>query len=168
MAAERGFATTDEHDYHLCEQWRKTVGRDDQVWVLGDLCMANPTYALELIAGLPGNKHLIPGNHDACHPMHRDSHKWQPEYGIIFDSVQVHARRRINHRDVLLSHFPYTADRGETRYPQYRLPDLGTMLLHGHTHLPERRTSDHEIHVGLDAWDLKPVSLDTIASMMAS
>ncbi len=81
--------------------------------------------------------------------------------------------------EVLLSHFPYHRDRGEARHTQWRLPNEGRWLLHGHTHGTERVTysvarlgeSIHkktvrEIHVGVDAWDLTPVPLTTIASLI--
>src|SRR5437762_12320090 len=103
VAGIRGFDSTDEHDEHLMSEWRKRVKPDDQVWVLGDLACSSPTHALELIQWLPGTKHLISGNHDNCHPMHRDSHKWQPKYLAAFASVQPFARRRIDGREILLS-----------------------------------------------------------------
>lgn len=71
-------------------------------------------------------------------------------------------RRRIADQVVLLSHFPYgNRDRGAPRYLQYRLPDLGEWLLHGHTHSNERQLGK-EIHVGWDAWG-RLVSEDEIA-----
>lgn len=167
VAGHRGFADVTEHDEVVTQNWQKVVHKDDQVWVLGDIAVSSPAGALALLADLPGQKHLISGNHDGCHPMHRDSHKRVAAYLDVFASVQPFARRRIDGAEVLLSHFPYTTDRGfEARYPQYRLLDLGKWLLHGHTHLPERRTGDHEIHVGLDAWGLCPVRLDQIQAMM--
>lgn len=160
IAGLRGFGEdTDAHDAALATAWDGLVGKDDHVWVLGDLTMkGNPADALAWIVARPGVKHLVAGNHDPCHPMHRQAHKLQPRYLEAFASVQPYARRKIDGRVVLLSHFPFHADRGEVRYAQYRLPDLGEFLLHGHTHSRERFTSDHELHVGLDAWDLRPVS----------
>jgi calcineurin-like phosphoesterase family protein len=135
-------------------------------WVLGDLAVSRPDRALALLNLLPGRKHLIVGNHDRCHPMHRTAHKHQRAYLDVFDSVQAFARRRIGDQAVLLSHFPYASDHtDEVRYTQYRLRDEGMWLLHGHTHGPERRHG-HEIHVGVDAWDLAPVSLEQIESLM--
>jgi len=165
VAKIRGFESVQEHDAVIAKHWRKAVGKHDTVWVLGDLAVSNPDYALSVIAGLPGVKHLISGNHDGCHPMHRDAHKRQKKYLKVFDSVQSAARRRINGEDVLLSHFPYNKDRHEVRYTQWRLRDEGLWLLHGHTHGPERREG-REIHVGLDAWDYKPVHLSTIENLM--
>lgn len=160
----RGFPSADEHDRHLAEQWRSRVRPSDHVWVLGDLAVSSPTNALAIIESLPGQKHLISGNHDKCHPMHRDAHNWQRRYLNVFDSVQPFARRKIADRDVLLSHFPYHVDREEPRHTQYRLRDEGAWLLHGHLHAAEQVTSEREMHVGVDAWGLAPVSLDAIAS----
>lgn len=167
VAEHRGFGTTQEHDEALRAIWVRTVSSDAQVWVLGDLSAggkASTLNALEFCAALPGEKHLVLGNHDPAHPMHRDAHKWQRLYMEVFTSVQPYARRRIHGQSVLLSHFPYEADRGsEVRYPQYRLPNLGEFLLHGHTHSASKHTSRRELHVGLDAWGMELVPVDTVA-----
>jgi calcineurin-like phosphoesterase family protein len=162
VAKLRGFTSTDEHDQAILDNWDRVVRPDDQVWVLGDLTMSNPAQALQELRGLPGRKHLIAGNHDACHPMHRSAHNRQRAYLATFESVQAFARRRILGREALLSHFPYSADHTtDARFMQYRLRDEGALLLHGHTHGPERRHG-HEIHVGLDAWGMTPVALHQI------
>lgn len=167
VAGLRGFDTPEKHDQHLMDQWRERVHKNDQVWVLGDLAVSSPFRALEIIDSLPGRKHLIAGNHDRCHPMHRDSHKWQPKYLTAFESVQAFARRRVSGAGItLLSHFPYSKDRHEARYMQYRLRDEGAWLLHGHTHQADQRREGREIHVGVDAWGFAPVSLETIADLM--
>lgn len=156
------------HDRTLANNWDACISRHDLVWVLGDISIGgsqNVRAALEWISARPGRKRLITGNHDGCHPMRRDSHKWQPEYLQAFESVQSAARIRFarqNQIDVLLSHFPYHDDHTETaRYGQWRLRDEGELLLHGHTHGSEQVHS-YELHIGLDAWDLKPVSQEAV------
>lgn len=166
VAGLRGFEGTEEHDAHLADEWASRVGKNDQVWVLGDLAASSPTAALDLIRSLPGTKHLIAGNHDGCHPMHRDSHKWQPKYLTAFASVQAFARRRIDGTEVLLSHFPYAKDRHEARYMQYRLRDEGAWLLHGHTHDADQRAEGREIHVGVDAWGFAPVPIHVVTELV--
>ncbi|ATN94057.1 phosphoesterase [Mycobacterium phage Kumao] len=181
------------HDDILAAIWDKTVGKDDHVWVLGDISSGSPVgqrNALEWLQRRPGHKHLVAGNHDRVHPMYRDSHRWFPRYMEAFESVQMAARRRIplpeGHVPALLSHFPYGRDRGEIqRYPQWRLPDMGEWLIHGHTHGTERLTlgtkavdaeghpptswhHTQEIHVGLDAWEFTPVHLDQICDLILS
>ena len=92
----------------------------------------------------------------------------------VFESVQAFARIRIDGRPVLLSHFPYYGDHTALdRHSQYRLKDQGLWLLHGHTHSREKLGpfmlpvvtfngepfyQGRQLHVGVDAWDLHPVS----------
>lgn len=101
--------------------------------------------------------------------MFRDAHKHLRAYLEVFASVASAARRRVDGREVLLSHFPYTRDRGTARHDQWRLPYQGLWLLHGHTHGTERVTyHQREIHVGLDAWDLQLVPLETVAALLVA
>lgn len=153
------------HDGMLSENWDAHVGRDDIVWVLGDISAGGSNAqrnALQWITQRPGRKRLVSGNHDGCHPMHRNSHNWLREYLKAFESVQSAARIRINGHSVLLSHFPYRDDHTEVpRFDQWRLRNLGELLLHGHTHSAER-VHGRELHIGVDAWGMKPVAVQTI------
>ncbi len=45
--------------------------------------------------------------------------------------------------------------------PEYRPRDCGGFVVHGHTHSAVK-FRDRQIHVGLDAWDLMPVPLNTL------
>ncbi|TXH08431.1 MAG: hypothetical protein E6R04_10745 [Spirochaetes bacterium] len=174
VAELRGFTDPAEHDGELAARWDGLVADADVVWVLGDISGGGPrsqARALEWVAQRPGIKHLVAGNHDGVHPRHHDAHKALRAYLGVFASVQQSARRTLAGQDVLLSHFPYAGsdspdDRGQ-RYEQWRLPDLGAWLLHGHTH-STAHGSGREIHVGVDAWDLAPVSLNTIAHRVMS
>ena len=158
------------NDGLLAHNWDAVVQPGDQVWVLGDISAGSSAAqrnALEWIAARPGEKHLVAGNHDRVHPMYRDAHKWQPLYLEVFQSVQPFARRRIGGHTALLSHLPYRGDHTtEERYNQYRLRDEGEWLLHGHTHsrasfLPH--VHQRQLHVGVDAWHMAPVSIDVLA-----
>jgi len=178
VAGIRGFASTEDHDAAIYARWGGVVADEDKVFVLGDLTgdSRGLDRALDLLAALPGEKHLIAGNHDSCHPMKRSAYKALPQYLRAFESVASAATFKGYGIDVLLSHFPYTADRdGVTRYPQWRLPNLGQWLLHGHTHGTEVVShyrhpwaAVREIHVGLDAHNLTPVSVSTIADLIAT
>lgn len=163
----RAYDSIEEHDEAIVWNWRDAVRKEDIVYVMGDLTLKSPAQALKTIGSLPGRKRLIVGNHDGIHPMFKTDTKWESEHRAVFESIWPFGRRRIAGREVLLSHFPYTADHGfEARYPQWRLPDLGAILLHGHTHSTEKVTSDHEIHIGLDAWEMTPVSEIEVAALI--
>lgn len=170
-------AQVDWHDRTLAANWDAVVGKDDVVWVLGDISSGTKAAqwaALEWLIVRPGHKHLIAGNHDSVHPLHRDSHKWFDTYMKVFESVQMAAKRRIplagGHITALLSHFPYIGDHtGVDRYPAWRLRDCGEWLLHGHTHsvrIWKGYEHSKQIHVGVDAWNFKPVALEEIQDII--
>ncbi|MFC7450527.1 metallophosphatase [Rhodococcus daqingensis] len=184
IAEHRGYGTTEHHDTAiygaLC-----ALPRGSQLWILGDISAGSrgaETYALAMLGAIANEGvelHLIAGNHDSCHPMHRDAHKHQRRFLDVFWTVQPFARRRIGAEPVLLSHFPYKGDHTpQDRATQYRLRDEGMWLLHGHTHAPDRLsggrmgpdgrwwTGHRQIHVGWDAWQ-RPVHLDELDELIA-
>lgn len=174
VAENRGFTDTTDHDGELARRWDRAVGSSDTVWVLGDISgggRGSQLRALEWLTERPGSKHLIVGNHDGVHPMHTGSHKMLPTYLEVFASVQQSARRRLAGRNVLLSHFPYLepTDTESTynRFEQWRLPNLDAWLLHGHVHSPTV-VSGRNIHVGVDAWKLTPVSVNAVAHILST
>ena len=102
-------------------------------------------------------------------PLHTDSHKAPPGYLEVIALLQHSARRRRAGHNVLQSHFPHAISpdphHANDRYDQWRLPKLGAWLLHGHSHSITHR-GDHGIHVDLNACNLTPVSIDTIAQIL--
>ncbi len=167
MRQMRGFETIEEHNEEIIRRWNEEVGPDDVVFVAGDVVMGNRAANLRLFQRMHGTKHLITGNHDDCWPGHSYSWTRYKLYLEAFASVQPFLKMGIDRKPVLISHFPYNADRTDPpRYEQYRLPDRGAWLLHGHTHSSTRRTSPREIHIGMDAWGLRPVAEDRIIALM--
>ena len=183
------------HSDMLAENWDSVVRQGDTVWFLGDLIANNKSLdaALEWVKARPGTKHCIAGNHDPVHPMHREAYKFQRKYLEAFESVQSMATRDIAlptgaKQRVMLSHFPYSGDGDahEDRATQFRLRDEGLPLLHGHVHTKDvltytdremmawtdshtvDLTTEHtaQVHVGLDAWGLRPVALEQIAELL--
>ena len=60
----RPFGTVEEMNEKLIEYWNKTVHKNDEVYILGDVTMVKPNRATEIIAQLKGRKYLLMGNHD--------------------------------------------------------------------------------------------------------
>lgn len=169
----RGFESKKDHDEALVQYWNETVRPNDIVWHLGDVGMGPIARWGSNIDQLHGEIHLVLGNHDEAWAGNRDAHRkrWQwLDHG--FASMQEFARRKVNGSTVLLSHFPYAGyegysdHQGDTRFKQFRLPDYGEWLLHGHTH-QKAHGQAKMIHVGMDAHNLRPVSLEWVTEHIA-
>lgn len=172
------------HTEALVASWKAAVRPDDIVWVLGDVCISARTWgvALELLSALPGRKRLISGNHDPVSSIHREAWKYQRDALGVFETVQDFAKVKLGTRTVLLSHYPYSGvgaegiregrEQHQERYSEFRLPDRGFPLLHGHTHGPERlhfsQNGTPEVHIGLDAWGMKLVPQHEIEKLLDS
>lgn len=176
----RGFDHVEDHDETILDNLYGTLDRGDSLWILGDLSSGGSvgqrlalTYLAQLVADLKITLHLVPGNHDGVHPMHRNSLKWDEEYRAVFASVQPFARRKIEGTYVWLSHFPWRGGGDHTedeRFPVVRLGDDGTSwLLHGHTHSDVAIDRDKRmVNVGLDAWDLAPIPIERVRQDIAA
>lgn len=168
VAELRGFATVEDHDKRIVHQWRRLVHSDDRVWVLGDVSAGGASSqerALSVLTELPGRKCLVAGNHDSVHPMHglKANLRWLPAYQSAFDWIGTQATVNVESVKLRLSHFPFQTDHtSEPRHLDWRMPDTGQWLAHGHTH-SSVGFNGRELHVGLDAHELKLVPLGVLA-----
>lgn len=145
VAKIRGFESVEAHDSEIVKQL-SALRSGDQVWVLGDISSGKPEdedYALATLGNIHLHTgvyfHLIAGNHDSVSSVHRTGYKKQHEWFEAFESIQQFGRIKLNGHHVLMSHYPYARSgdgpgRGAGRYNEFRLPDVGAPLIHGHTH----------------------------------
>jgi len=160
---------TEAHDAWLADIWDSTLRDDDQIFVLGDISINGGQHALDWIERRPGIKHLIAGNHDPVGPWDRRSTRLLPHWLKYFETIQPYLRRKLNGIDFLLSHFPYMPyDRVEPRFEQYRLPNLGLPLVHGHVHSDEKFEFPNQLHVGIDAWEGQLVPQEFVQKWLTS
>lgn len=178
---------TEAHDEAIIAGWNKAVHKDDLTFILGDFAM-NWKGAEEKLARLRGRKVLVTGNHDIFFGAGRGWRhmgEWigKDKFEAIIPLLQVN----LNGRAVLLSHFPYEGDHvgDRDRHTQFRPRDEGKWLLHGHIHAktklgaprmiwgpptgePDYRPMHRgrQIHIGVDAWDLRPVTEDEVLEIM--
>lgn len=176
----RGFPSIEEHDEYLIEKWNKTVDPSDTVIHLGDVSLKAPAVYAPLTTRLNGKKHLVYGNHDMGWGGHRDCLKYYDDYRKAgFLTTHEYLRRKIDGNQVLFSHFPYQRDHSaQERYTQYRFRIGELPIVHGHTHSSEKVSHAHngrgvfgrgktlQIHVGMEAWNLRPVSIDEIVEIL--
>jgi calcineurin-like phosphoesterase family protein len=153
------------------------VGVNDFTWHLGDFDMHASSSALDsILPRLNGEHGLVQGNHEKCWVGHMTGYKHIGRYlDAGFSYVVPFAQVKIPHHEegtpghrAMMSHFPYTGDHGDRpdRYPEFRLPDTGRWLLHGHVHDVWAQRG-RQINVGVDARGYAPISLTEIATIVA-
>ena len=142
---KRPFKTLQEHDAALTARWNEVVSPADEVWHLGDFALhVDGPRIEELLAALRGRKHLITGNNDG--PDTLGASGWA--------SVQAYAEVQVDDRALVLCHYAFRTWKNMGR---------GWLDLHGHSHgLLKRQTRQYD--VGVDVWDYRPVTLETILS----
>lgn len=153
----------------ILDNYNSVVSPIDEVWFVGDVVMGTFSVNIEFMRRFHGRKFLVPGNHDRCHKMSPKWAKWQPSYEAVgFTVLPSQMMVDLAGEAVKVCHFPYTGDsQGEDRYSGLRPDDEGHWLIHGHTHSDQRVDREHRmLHVGVDAWDLTPVSDDQLISLM--
>ena len=172
----RGFETVEAQNNFIVNKWLKVVNADDRVIVMGDCSGGNREQerkALELIQSLPGEKELICGNHDSTSSVQKTPSPNRRLFNETFNRVSEYGRVRHYGKEILLSHYPYWASqdgpgRGPGRYEQFRLPDLGKLLIHAHTHHnhpTNGSATGREICVSWDAWG-RMVNMGDIAQLI--
>ncbi len=138
-----------DFDQRIINQWQATVSPQDIVYVLGDVTWGTQGQLQTIMAGLPGTKILIRGNHDRAH-----TNNWfiQAGFAAVLEKAQVSG--------VILSHFPVELSEKEIEY--------GLINIFGHFHnnspkkweenLCKRITKHHYLMI-LEDVDYKPIAL---------
>ncbi|TGD95275.1 metallophosphoesterase family protein [Methylobacterium nonmethylotrophicum] len=141
----RPFPDLATHDAALVANWNAVVAPEDTVWHLGDVALGPPPERVQaLIAGLNGQKHLIVGNNDGPATLGADS--WL--------SVAHYAEIDVEGTHLVLCHYAFRTWNRMAR---------GVVNLHGHSH-GKLKPVTRQYDVGVDAWEFRPVTLETILS----
>lgn len=162
----RPYSNVEEMNRDLIERWNSKIKKREIVWVLGDFSFAGIQTTKDVVSQLKGDIRIVRGNHDRYA-------KQLIEMG--FSNVYENHSIWLEGYKVNLSHFPHRptkeqmeAATHDMRYLHKRIYNDGLPLLHGHTHSPEKVNIDNglQIHVGIDAWDMSPVSHKEIIKLI--
>lgn len=159
----RGFNSVQEMNETIVKNWNSVVGPDDDVYVLGDLCLGGGTpFTLLankwLIESLNGKLHIIRGNHDTNPRVIMYS-----QCANVVDEVKWADMLNYKGYHFYLSHFPTLTGNLEKESLK-----KCTCNLFGHTHQTTNFHLDmpYLYHVGVDSHNCYPVSLDDIIQEM--
>lgn len=163
----------------MIRNWNEVVKPEDEIYCLGDFSLA--FRPVELYSSrLMGKKYLIPGNHDFCHGANKKSRnpenkaKWISKYREHGWTVLPEFNTRFFEGLgwVNLTHMPYKGDSTDERFQNWRMADDGKVLLcgHIHSHWLTKSTSNGTlmVNVGVDVWNMKPVSLEQLVELVNS
>jgi len=129
----RPFADDNEQTEVLTTNWNAMVGPDDDVWVVGDFCMKNPS---RFLRHLNGHVHLIRGNHDRYTSL---SPGMNSKTG--FASVSDVKMLKLRGQEIWLSHYAHRV------WPKMH---YGAWHLFGHSHGGLADFKNKSLDVGVD------------------
>lgn len=143
----RPFASVDEMDTALIDNWNKVVKPGDRVYHLGDFGFAPAPKLVSIFDRLNGQKYLIEGNHD--HESVDKSLKWI----WIRDTYDL----RFGDKYYFLAHYAHRV---------WNRSFHGARHLFGHTH-GMAKPWGWSCDVGVDCWEYSPVNIDTLEQLFA-
>lgn len=150
------FASIEEMNETLINNWNNVIDEGDDVYVLGDFFMGRLDDIHPILDRLKGNIQLIKGNHD-----------------ITSNRLEFYKKNRIpikpleilhyNGVDFILCHYPLDSQ-------EYWNLIIGnnknTILLYGHIHdRAPQGIVDNMFHVGVDTNNYTPVNLSYITNL---
>ena len=155
----RGFNSVQEMNEEIIKRHNSVVKPDDDVYVLGDLCMgADLESNKALIESLNGKLHIVFGNHDT------DNRKLMYlDCGNVVEICGYATMLRYQKHTFYLSHYPTNTNNYDDEKPL----SCRVINLCGHTHTFDKHTemwykNQLSYHVEMEAHNCFPVSLDYI------
>ena len=92
----RPFSSVEEMDQTIIENWNKKIRKNDDVYIIGDVCFKD---AEKYLKQLNGRKHLIIGNHDKNIIKNKEACKH-------FVSMDYYKKIHENGKTIILCHYP--------------------------------------------------------------
>lgn len=157
----RVFPNVEAMEERLIKNWNDRVDFTDTVIVVGDFSFGSSADREHILNRLNGFKVLVQGNHDKAKRCPKG-------FELMVSRLSI----RVGGVPVTVSHYPlkWTKPKRfleklkafprkiyQPRYLDRMDEDKGQYHIHGHTH-STIKFRGNQIHVGVDAWDLYPVS----------
>ena len=161
---ERGFNSVEEMNEEIIRRFNSVVQEEDNVYILGDLCMSgNLEKNKELIERLNGNLYIILGNHDTDNRIKMYFECKNIKTVIGYATILKYKKYRF-----YLSHYPTNT----ANYDDEEDLKSRTINLCGHIHTKDALCAVREgrltYHVEVDAHDCYPVPIEHIIATLGS
>lgn len=159
MYPDRPFAddgNIDKHDAYIIEEWNQTVGKNDDVYILGDFSLRPIDETRKILERLNGRKFLCPGNHDkSLQSLVRYFVKVQQIMGLKVKKTR--CPELDEDIELILCH-----------YPLLEWPGMhhGVYHLHGHCHGNIEIKDPRRMDVGVDATNKLLTPIHEVVSIL--
>lgn len=141
----RPWATVEEMNEGIIENWNSVVKPGDTVYHLGDFSFAP---AEPFLDRLNGNIHLMVGNHEKPALAVRNRFVW------VRDLTEV----RVGKQSIVLCHYPLKT---------WNKDRHGAWHLYGHCHGTLEDPGNKSLDIGMDCHNYIPLSFEQVAIIMA-
>lgn len=141
--AQRPFATVEEMDEYMVEQWNKVVRPSDHIYHLGDVAMRQQALHA-IMPRLSGHKRLIMGNHDIFTTRYYMKYFEKLKASNVFNGM-------------LFTHIP-VHERSLGRF---------AANVHGHTH-EQDDFGPRYLNISVERVGYRPISLEEISQRVAA
>ncbi len=152
----RGFSNVQDMNNAIITNWNDIAQDDDDIYVLGDICLGGPTSIdanKKLIESLKGRIHIIRGNHDTDTRI--QMYRKCANVVEVVDACYL----KCGKYNFYLSHYPTFTSNLEKEKLESCLINL-----YGHTHQKTNFYQDIPFiyHVGVDSHDCRLIDVDTV------
>ena len=141
---KRPYRSAAEMDAALINRWNETIGREDEVWHLGDFARRAEDVP-GLLNRLNGRKHLLRGNNDPEATLSASG------WTTVGDYVELD----IEGKQLVLCHYPFRS---------WNRQHKGALNLHGHSH-GKLKQLPRQFDVGVDVHAFAPVTLAQLVGL---
>ena len=153
---QRPFASATEMDEQLIENWNNSVESNDIIYHLGDFTLLGKDPAEVYFQRLNGRIHIIPGGHDHRWLGRQTYHSCSNHPVLILPSlhtIKISLSEVDKPQLIVLCHYSLRVwDRSH----------YGSWHLYGHSH-GNLAALENSLDVGVDCWDYRPISLETVS-----
>ena len=158
----RKYATIEEMNADIIRIWNETVGPQDTVWFLGDMCMGPKQFHLDFLNQLNGTVNFVFGNHDYHLAKLAKRGELPPN---VIPHPQI-VNKKLGGQDFVLCHFPLEDWEGRAEHFGNE-PGTGSFCAHGHTHgRLGTVTAPGRIDIGFDNFH-RPVEVSEVLSLLS-
>ena len=150
----RPFASVEEMDRTLIENWNAVVGQYDHVYHLGDFGLTSTEEICRVLKRLNGIKYFVKGNHDKG--VRGEALKY---FQWVKDYFELRYRDKNNDKQlIVLCHYAFES---------WNKAHHGSWHLHGHSHhtLPSPDWM-RRLDAGVDGHNYTPISLEQVEAHM--